>query len=194
MMNSKKMILESINEEYYSEFNTHDVVFGCGNVDSKIVFVGEAPGKDEIKKKEPFVGKAGEKFSQILDILDLNRNEIYVTNAIKFGLRKINPDTGRHSNRPAKKQEMLSNRPYLLKELRCIDPILVVTMGSVPLKTLLGKYDLAITSYTGEILEIEDLRIFPLLHPAALIYNPYLIGIFNDNLEKLKLIICNRCK
>ena len=194
MTDLKKDKLNGVYRRYADLFKHEKIVFGTGDIDSSIMFIGEAPGRDELKKGEPFVGKAGEKFGGILMALDLAREDVFITNTIKYGLRKTDPVTGRQSNRPVRKEEMIMNRPFLLEEIGCIGPDLIVTLGAVPLKTLILDLDLRISDYTGKCLKYADMLVFPLFHPAALIYDPSLVSVFDTDLKALRQIIGNHCK
>jgi len=189
MIKSKKAVLNDIYDEYRKSFHGLDIVQGAGNIDSDIVFIGEAPGKDEIKQKMPFVGKAGLKLSDMLRTLGLDRDDIYITNAIKHSLRETDIISGRQRNRPATRNEILWNMPYLLRELECLDPGIIVTLGAVPLKALLGRFSITVSGYAGREFGYNGRMIYPMYHPAALIYDPKLDTAFKRDLEKLKNIL-----
>ena len=134
---SKSEQLIALYESYKREFEDKEIVLGDGNPDGELLLIGEAPGKDEVLKGRPFVGMAGKNLSEFLDVIKLTRDDIYITNAIKFRLSKVNPDTGRISNRPATRQEIEQNRDYLLKEISIIEPKYIITLGNVPLRAVL---------------------------------------------------------
>jgi uracil-DNA glycosylase len=189
MKNSKKKELEKIYFDYCSVFCDELLVFGSGDIDSPVVFIGEAPGKHELEKGKPFVGKAGERFSEILAELGLQREEIYITNAIKHGLRKTDPITGRKSNRPARRLEIQKNSVYLKREVECLKPSILVTLGAVPLRMLLELDTLNMSKYAGKLIRFNDTRLFPMFHPAALIYNRSLANRFAEDIKELKKIL-----
>jgi DNA polymerase len=194
MERSKEKALREIYARYSGEFDGEQLVFGSGDIDSEILFIGEAPGKDEICQGVPFVGKAGKKLEAILKDLSLTREWIYITNAVKYGLRRYDPVTGRTSNRPAENSEMIRNRPFLLEEIRCIDPAVIVTLGGVPLKTLLMDLKIKVSEHTGRCISFDDRIVWPLLHPAAMIYNPSLAETFREDIAGLKDILDGRCR
>ncbi len=181
--------LELLYCEYSKEFKGCELVFGDGNIHSGIVMIGEAPGRDEVEQAKPFVGMAGGNLGKFMTYLGITREDIYVTNAIKYRLFKVNEATGRKSNRPAAKHEILSSRPYLLKELHILNASLVITLGNVPLKAVTGKFNLVIGDLHGQVLDSENLRLFPLYHPASLIYNRKLETEYYKDLDKLKKLI-----
>ena len=189
----KRELLNELYGRYINEFGDKEIVLGDGNIDSEIVLVGEAPGKDEVKLSKPFVGAAGKNLSQFMDILGIKREDIYITNVIKHRLSKINPNTGRIINRAATKADIDAVKDYLLQEIRIIDPVYVVTLGNVPLEAATGDYGISIGTVHGQTLEVEVLdkvyKFFPLYHPASIIYNRSLKEIYLDDLKKLSQLI-----
>lgn len=186
----KSESLNKLYEEYIEEFKGNEIVLGEGNIDSRIVLIGEAPGKDEVAQGKPFVGKAGQNLNEFLEILGLDRDAIYITNSIKYRLFKINSDTGRKSNRPATKQEIEKNMSYLAKEISIINPKLVVTLGNVPLRTVTGDMRINIGDNHGMLSKIDILGnncyIYPLYHPASIIYNVSLKDVYISDIKNLK--------
>jgi len=168
------------------------IVFGEGNPDAFLVLVGEAPGQQEVVQQRPFVGKAGRNLDEFLRILDIEREDIYITNAVKFRPVKIDPDTGRTSNRPPNREEIDLNRTVLYKELTIISPSVVVSLGNIPLRVLTDDNKLTIGRVHGRHLNISigiekrNMVLFPLYHPASIIYNPLLKDTYIDDLQRLK--------
>ncbi len=168
------------------------LVFGEGNVNSPMVLVGEAPGEQETIKQRPFVGKAGKNLEEFLDILELEREDIYITNVVKFRPFKKNEKTGRLSNRPPTREEIDLSRVWLIKELTIIEPKVVVSLGNTALKTLSGRRDIKIGDVHGNPFDIEIgdkgyvTSLFPLYHPASIIYRRELKAIYEEDLKKLK--------
>ena len=187
--NKKLLKLQQLYAKYAKEFADGELVFGDGNVESGIVMIGEAPGKDEVRLGKPFVGLAGGNLKEFMDYIDLKREEIYVTNTIKHRLFKINQKTGGKANRPAKTAEIRSSIPYLIDELEILEPSLVITLGNVPLKAVTSKFNLTIGEVHGTVLNVDGLSVFPLYHPASLIYNRKLEETYFDDLDKLKMVI-----
>jgi uracil-DNA glycosylase len=110
-------------------------VFGVGNPDAELMFIGEAPGADEDRQGEPFVGRAGQLLTRIIDTMGLRREEVYIANILK-----CRPDTPRGSfgNRPPTPLEMQTCRPYLVEQIDIIQPKVLVALGAVAVEGLLG--------------------------------------------------------
>jgi len=165
--------------EYYKEYACHfagkELVFGCGCTEPKLLLVGEAPGREEVKFSRPFSGAAGKNLDEFLRLAGIDRESIYITNAIKYRLSKENPKTGRLSNRPAAREEITSSRAILIKEIELICPACVVTLGNVPLRAVTGDYSLNIGDMHGKASHVSvggiEYLLFPLYHPASVIYN-----------------------
>jgi uracil-DNA glycosylase family 4 len=190
---SKSEQLNILYSRYREEFQGKEIVVGDGSPDSSLLLIGEAPGKDEVANSKPFVGMAGKNLAQFLEILGLKRDEIYITNAIKHRLSKINPTTGRVSNRPATKEEIEQNREYLIEEIGIIGPKFIVTLGNVPLRAVLGDNKASIGEMHGRLgtVTIKGLEygLYPLYHPASIIYNASLKEIYLKDIENLRKII-----
>lgn len=171
------------------------LVVGAGNPDAGLVLVGEAPGKHEVIQGKPFVGQAGKNLDNFIDKLEIKRSDLYITNIVKFRPYKVNPDTGRESNRPPTKEEIRISTDYLFQELTVIQPKLVVTLGNVALKCILGDDMAAIGKLHGSPLQVTAgdiyFTLFPLYHPASIIYNRDLRVTYDADLLKLKAYICN---
>lgn len=165
------------------------LVFGEGNVDAKIVMVGEAPGEKETLLGHPFVGKAGENLNEFLRIIGLNRADIYITNIVKFRPYKINKKTGRLSNRPPTRAEIDICHHILVEEMEIIRPKVVVTLGNTSLRGVLGDKSITIGSVHAMPLnsKLGDavFKVYPLYHPASIIYNPLLRETYISDIKKL---------
>lgn len=139
--------------------NRHNVVIGTGSKNAKIMFIGEGPGADEDLQGIPFVGKAGKLMNKAFDGIGINREEVYIANIVKC--RPPN-------NRNPEYEEVESCIEYLESQISFIKPEIIVLLGSVALKSILGKeYD--ITSSRGKWFEKEGIKILPTFHPAALL-------------------------
>lgn len=167
------------------------VVFGDGNVNADIVLVGEAPGEKEEETGKPFVGAAGKNLNEFLEILEISREDIYITNVVKIRPFKTNPDTGRKSNRPPTKKEIELSVDTLRKQIDFIKPKIVVTLGNVPLKAILEDDSAKIGDYHGKAVKLSQFTLFPLYHPASIIYNRSLHEVYIDDVNKLKNYIAN---
>lgn len=138
------------------------VVFGVGNPNARLMFIGEGPGRDEDIKGEPFVGRAGELLTDIIKAMKLRREDVYIANAVK-----CRPP----ENRNPEPDEMAACRPYLMRQIELIRPEVIVTLGRFGLQTLFEK-PIAISSVRGTWMEWNDLRVMPTYHPAYLLRNP----------------------
>lgn len=190
------MTLQKIREDMLlaaAAFNKtkEDMVFGEGCAHARIMLVGEAPGAEETKLSRPFVGRAGRNLDEFLSALRLSRGDIYITNAVKFRPYKVSA-RGTLSNRPPAPGEIRCMLPLLLREIEAVAPRVVVTLGNVPLKCLLEK-----TSVIGACHAVplrrsalsHEFTLFPLYHPASIIYNPALKDAYREDLNKLKSFI-----
>jgi len=141
-----------------------NTVPGEGDIHSPVVFVGEGPGAEEDSTGRPFVGRAGKLFEEILKAVSFSREDVFITNIVKC--RPPN-------NRNPMSDEMNSCAPFLFSQLQIINPILIVTLGAVPLSFLLEKKNVRITSMRGQMIEYKDgVMIFPMFHPSYLLRNP----------------------
>ncbi|MEO8784907.1 MAG: uracil-DNA glycosylase, partial [Candidatus Saccharimonadales bacterium] len=136
------------------------LVFGEGSADAELVFIGEAPGKKEDLQGQPFVGASGKLLDEMLALIGLKRNNIYITNIVKY-----RPPNNRDPL-PPEKQAFL---PYLQKQLAIIKPKLVVTLGRHSMDCFLP--GLKISSIHGQLKRISGQAFLPLYHPAAALYN-----------------------
>ncbi|WP_010247155.1 uracil-DNA glycosylase [Acetivibrio cellulolyticus] len=190
---SKSEQLNILYSRYREEFQGQEIVTGDGNPNSSLLLIGEAPGKDEVANSKPFVGMAGKNLAQFLEVLGLKRDEIYITNAIKHRLSKVNPSTGRLSNRPATKEEIEQNREYLIEEIDIIGPKYIITLGNVPLRSVLGDHKASIGDVHGALDKVSvkgrEYGLYPLYHPASIIYNASIKKIYTKDIENLREII-----
>jgi uracil-DNA glycosylase family 4 len=136
------------------------LVFGDGNPEADIVFIGEAPGKNEDEQGKPFIGAAGKFLSEMLEMIDLKREDIYITNIVKY-----RPPNNRDPL-PTEKEAFL---PYLQEQLNIIKPKLIVTLGRHSMDVLLP--GLKISQVHGQPKRFKDHVYLPLFHPAAALYN-----------------------
>jgi DNA polymerase len=138
------------------------IVFGEGNEKSTLMFIGEGPGYDEDVQGRPFVGKAGQLLTKILQSIHLPREEVYITNIIK-----CRPP----QNRNPEPDEIQSCHPFLLKQIRVIRPKIICTLGTFSTQTLL-KTEAKITALRGKFYDLEGIKVIPTYHPAFLLRNP----------------------
>ncbi|MDG1891261.1 MAG: uracil-DNA glycosylase family protein [Verrucomicrobiota bacterium] len=145
------------------------VVFGVGSVHAKLMFVGEAPGLDEDRQGEPFVGKAGEMLTRILEAMGLTREAVYIANVLK-----CRPDTPGNSfgNRQPSPMEMQSCWPYLMDQIKLIRPSVMVALGGTAVRGLLGRKTVGITRLRGQFQDFRGIPVMPTYHPAYVLRNP----------------------
>ena len=136
-----------------------NVVFGVGNREADIMFIGEGPGADEDAQGEPFVGKAGKLMNMAFDMLGIKREEVYIANIVKC--RPPN-------NRNPQDDEAEKCLDYLRNQVILVKPKIIVLLGSVALKNILGK-EYGITASRGKWLERKGILYMPTWHPAALL-------------------------
>ena len=136
-----------------------NVVFGVGNREADIMFIGEGPGADEDAQGEPFVGKAGKLMNMAFDMLGIKREEVYIANIVKC--RPPN-------NRNPQDDEAENCLDYLRNQVILVKPKISVLLGSVALKNVLGK-EYGITASRGKWLERKGILYMPTWHPAALL-------------------------
>jgi DNA polymerase len=154
------------------------IVFGDGNPDAEIVFIGEAPGKNEDKEGLPFVGAAGKFLNEMLAMIKLKRSDVYITNIVKY-----RPPNNRDPL-PQEKQVFL---PYLEEQLEVIQPKLVITLGRHSLNCFLP--DLQISQCHGKPMKYKGRVYLPLFHPAAALYNGGMRQTLIDDFNLIPLIL-----
>jgi DNA polymerase len=138
-----------------------NVVPGEGNIKTDIMFVGEAPGRDEDVQGRPFVGRAGQLLTKIINAMKFQRNEVYITNIVKC--RPPN-------NRNPHKEEMDSCKDYLLRQIELIRPKVIVTLGRVAASFFI-QTSLGMTALRGDFYEFQGVKVMPTFHPSYLIRN-----------------------
>ena len=152
------------------------VVFGVGNPNAQVMFVGEGPGFNEDKQGEPFVGAAGKLLNELLQSAGLSRAEIYIANVVKC--RPPN-------NRDPEPDEVETCKPFLFQQIDSIQPKLVCTLGRWSTETILER-KVSITKIRGQVIRHHNLVVFPLLHPAAALHQGNLLPALREDFGKLK--------
>ena len=153
-------------------------VAGKGNFKADVIFVGEAPGKNEDLKGEPFIGIAGKKLSIALESAGITREEVYITNIVKCRPPK---------NRVPTPMERETCQNYLKKEIEIIEPKIICVLGNTAFSSLLeGK---EITKFRGKVVSKNNQLYFLTVHPAATIYNQKLISVLKKDMKKLFKVI-----
>ena len=174
--------LEKLISEIY-EGEKKVLVHGEGSLSPRLMLIGEAPGEQETLQRRPFVGKAGKNLDEFLELAQLDRSELYVSNTVKFRPTKISA-AGRVVNRPPSREEIQIFLPWLKREIETVQPQVVVTLGNVPLKALTGPKTV-IGDVHGRFMEAEGMRIFPMYHPASMIYNRSLREVYAGDIRRL---------
>ncbi|MGC1479035.1 MAG: uracil-DNA glycosylase [Chthoniobacterales bacterium] len=143
------------------------VVFGVGNPDAELMFVGEAPGADEDVQGEPFVGKAGQLLTKIIQTMGFARGDVYIANVLK-----CRPDMppGTSGNRKPKPEEMATCFPWLAEQIRLVRPKVLVALGATAVEGLLGEKR-PMRDLRGKWLEYEGVPVLATYHPAYLLRN-----------------------
>ncbi len=147
---------------------------GKGNFKSNVVFVGEAPGRNEDKNGEPFIGVAGKKLSAALEEAGISREDVYITNIVKCRPPK---------NRVPTTTERDICKEYLKQEISIIKPKIICILGNTAFNSLLGGSE--ITKFRGKLVQKENQLYFLTVHPAATIYNQDLIKVLKKDIVKL---------
>lgn len=140
-----------------------NLVFGVGNPGADLMFVGEAPGRDEDLQGEPFVGRAGQLLTRIIEAIDLRREDVYIANVVK-----CRPP----QNRNPERDEVETCRPFLLAQIDAVRPRVVVALGTFAIRTLLDDDRLSISRARGRVYKCRGARLVPTFHPAFLLRSP----------------------
>ena len=177
---------ETLSCERCSLFETRtQVVWGSGPADAKVVFVGEAPGKNEDLGGEPFIGAAGKILDEFLLSAGLSRDNIYITNIVKCRPPK---------NRNPLAEEIAACSDYLTIQLDLIKPVIVVALGRFAALALLGgdsadsklAADSPMKDMQGKVFQLEQFKLLSVYHPAATLYNPKMKEPFFEAATVLK--------
>jgi uracil-DNA glycosylase len=152
------------------------IVFGVGNPTADLMFVGEAPGADEDIQGVPFVGRAGQLLTKMIEAMGFTRDEVYIANVLKCrppGNRNPEPD------------EIATCEPFLFRQLASIDPKVVIALGAFAARTLL-KTDAPISRLRGRVFEYRGAKLIPTFHPSFLLRSP---GYKREAWDDLKLAL-----
>ncbi len=152
------------------------VVVGAGSENARLVFVGEAPGADEDRQGQPFIGRAGQKLTQIIEAMGLSREDVYITNVLKCRPPK---------NRNPSPDEIRACEPYLIEQLRLIKPRVICALGTFAAQTLL-RTDRSISRLRGQFHTYQGIKLMPTYHPAFILRSPkFKRDVWND-VQKVK--------
>ena len=154
-----------------------NLVFGTGSPDADLMFVGEAPGEDEDRQGEPFVGKAGQLLTKMIEAIDMKRSDVYICNILK---------SRPPGNRPPLPQEIAACLPYLKRQIRIIKPKVVCALGATAAKTLLST-DKPIGQLRGQWFDYgEGVKLLPTFHPSYLLRSPWEKAKAWEDLKKVR--------
>ena len=155
------------------------VVFGDGNPEADIMFVGEAPGYYEDRAGKPFVGAAGQLLASLLQDIGLTRDEVYIANVLKCRPPK---------NRNPQAEEIETCKPYLYRQIELIQPRVICTLGNFATQLLLGK-KVGITKVRGQHFHVQNFCIFPMLHPAAALHQERFRDAVQEDFHNLRAFL-----
>jgi len=155
------------------------VVFGVGSPKARVIFIGEGPGVDEDRLGEPFVGRAGQLLNQMLHAIGLRREEVYIANIVK-----CRPP----GNRDPQDDEAATCLPFLWRQIELLDPAVIVTLGRIAARHLLGA-SAPISTYRGRWMKWRGRDVLPTFHPAYLLRNPAAKAQSWADLKQLKKAI-----
>lgn len=171
------------------------LVFGVGNPNAQVMFVGEGPGYEEDRQGEPFVGKAGQLLDKILAAIHLDRTKVYIANIVKCHPMIDPSDPEKRGNdRPPEPSEMEKCLPFLLEQIRIIQPKIIVTLGATATKALLNTTE-GITRLRGKLISknlidgAPAISVLPTYHPAALLRNPDLKKDVWEDMKRLRSLL-----
>ena len=155
------------------------VVFGVGNPDAELMFIGEAPGADEDLVGEPFVGRAGQLLTKMIEAMNFKRSDVYIGNVLK-----CRPDTpaGEPGNRKPTRPEMDVCKPYLLQQIEIIQPKVLIALGATAVEGLLNIDKAGITRMRGTWKEFHGIPMMPTFHPS------FLLRPSNEQLSNKRLV------
>ena len=181
MMDRFQARLRAFVDEIY-EGERKVLVFGEGAADADVMMIGEAPGEQETLLGRPFVGKAGKNLDEFLEWAGMERSRLYVTNTVKFRPTKRS-QADRVVNRPPTQEEVKLFLPWLEEEIGLVSPRCIITLGNVPLKALMGR-SAVIGALHGQFIERDGQLVYPMYHPASVIYNPSLKAVYREDVAR----------
>ncbi len=192
----KKKLLEKLKEKILMEKlplkeTATNIVFGKGNPEARIMFIGEAPGRNEDLEGQPFVGAAGKQLDKLLNSIGLSIEDVYIANILKY-----RPPNNRNPN----PEEIKAHTPYLVEQIKIIKPEIVCTLGNYATKFVLASFDVegmkkigGITYLHGKPVDKEinglKFKVIPLYHPAAILYRPQLRNALEEDFRKIKELL-----
>ncbi|CAN5204768.1 type-4 uracil-DNA glycosylase [soil metagenome] len=161
-----------------------NVVFGDGNPDAQLMFIGEAPGKDEDRLGKPFVGRSGKLLTKILELAQIQRPDVFISNVVK-----CRPPSNR---KPMEKEASICTNLLLFNQIKIIRPHVICTLGASALQGLLNNYEIKISQVRGKPIVSEIIPntiILPTFHPAYILRNPKEMQTMLDDIQKAKTFL-----
>jgi DNA polymerase len=155
------------------------LVFGVGDAHADLMFIGEAPGKNEDLQGEPFVGAAGKLLDELLDEIGLTRSQVYIANILK-----CRPP----GNRDPQSEEIETCTPFLAEQVRLIDPVIVATMGNFATRFVLDTTR-GISGLRGRLFHVDGRRVVPVFHPAAALYTPAKRDVLAEDFMRIRRVL-----
>lgn len=162
-------------------YGSANLVFGEGDADCQVMFIGEAPGATEDKLKRPFVGRGGQLLDQMIMSIGWHRKDVYISNIVK----RRPPE-----NRDPLPEEIAAYKPYLTRQIEIINPKVIVTLGRFSMNYFLP--DAKITRDHGRVSMIEGRIIFPVYHPAAALRSTEMMNVLKEDFKKLPDVVSGK--
>jgi uracil-DNA glycosylase family 4 len=153
-----------------------NVVFGEGNPDARLMFIGEGPGADEDAQGRPFVGRSGKLLNKILELAGLHRPDVFITNIVK-----CRPPQNR---KPLPLESATCKKILLINQIKIIRPTIICTLGSAAIQGLLEDQNLKISQIRGTELKYQDCILIPTYHPAYILRNPAELNTMFEDIKK----------
>ncbi len=179
---TKKELLEQLEKEIAADVSLQlresNLVFGEGNPDCDVLFIGEAPGFHENQLKRPFVGRGGQLLDQCITMIGWKREDVYITNIVK----RRPPE-----NRDPLPEEIESYKPYLTRQIEIIDPKVIVPLGRFAMNYFLP--EAKISRDQGTAFRVDGRLVVPVFHPAAALRGTGVLNEFKESFKKLPKII-----
>ncbi len=173
-----KKLEEEIAADMTLPLRESNLVFGEGNVNCDVMFVGEAPGQNEDRLKRPFVGRGGQLLDRMIQSIGWQRADVYITNIVK----RRPPE-----NRDPSPEEIAAYRPYLARQIKIINPKVIVTLGRFSMNYFLPMAK--ITRDRGRGFMVDDYLIYPVLHPAAALRSTEMMKALEEDFKKLPAVV-----
>jgi uracil-DNA glycosylase family 4 len=155
------------------------LVFGSGDPHARLMFIGEAPGKNEDLTGEPFVGAAGRFLDELLESIGLERSRVFIANMVK-----CRPP----GNRDPEPDEIQTCSPFLARQIELVDPVVIATLGRFATHYVLGT-TAPITTLRGRLYHVDGRRVVPVFHPAAALYDGSKRAVLEDDFRRLRTVL-----